>query len=139
MANQRNEMFLIKLAYWLGIIADALWAIGLFVPQLFGILTGRADFDPDLQIRLLMGLGGTLMTCWTLLLFWAVRKPIERRVVILLTALVVIGLTIVTLIGILKGDQSGMWILIKTSILLVSMITSYILANNMARAMTMNE
>jgi len=84
--NDPKRMFLIKIAYWLGIGADALWAVALFSPQVFAILTGNPDFDPDLQTRLIMGMGGSLMTGWTLLLIWAVRKPIERRVVILLTA-----------------------------------------------------
>ncbi len=134
MMNQQKRMLLIKVAYWLGIGADALWAVGLLFPQIFGILTRRPDFDPDLQMRLIMGIGGSLMTGWTFLLLWAVRQPIERRFVILLTAFpVVFGLSIVALIGFLEGNTSNMWILIKNSILFISMVTSYILAGKMAR------
>ncbi|MBW1763731.1 MAG: hypothetical protein JRF49_00665 [Deltaproteobacteria bacterium] len=134
MNEQKKRLFLIKVAYWLGIGADAIWAIGLLFPQVFGILTGRPDFNPDLQTRLIMGMGGSLMTGWTFLLLWAVRKPIERRVVILLTAFpVVFGMFIVSLIGILYGDTSAIWILIKTLILITSMIISYILADKMAK------
>jgi hypothetical protein len=134
MNAQKKRMFLIKVAYWLGIGADALWAVGLLFPQIFGILTGEPDFNPDLQLRLSMGIGGTLMTGWTFLLLWAVRKPIERRVVILLTAFpVVFGLFIVALIGVLEGNTFEIWILIKTSILFVSTVTSYILADKMAK------
>ncbi|MFC1983059.1 hypothetical protein ACFLV5_04685 [Chloroflexota bacterium] len=134
MNEQKKRLFLIRIAYWLGIVADALWAVGLFFPQIYGILTGNPDFDPDLQTRLIMGIGGSLMTGWTFLLLWAVRKPIERRVVILLTAFpVVFGLFIVTLIGILDGNTSSIWILIKTTILFISMVTSYIIAGKMGR------
>ena len=134
MNEQKKRLFLIKVAYWLGIGADAIWAVGLLFPQVFGILTGRPDFNPDLQTRLIMGMGGSLMTGWTFLLLWAVRKPIERRVVILLTAFpVVFGMFIVSLIGILYGDTSAIWILIKTLILITSMIISYILADKMAK------
>ena len=35
---------------------------------------------------LIMAIGGTLMTGWTLLLVWALQDPIGRRAVILLTA-----------------------------------------------------
>jgi len=134
MNEQKKRLFLIKVAYWLGIGADAVWAVGLLFPQVFGILTGRPDFNPDLQTRLIMGMGGSLMTGWTFLLLWAVRKPIERRVVILLTAFpVVFGMFIVSLIGILYGDTSAIWILIKTLILITSMIISYILADKMAK------
>ena len=134
MNEQKKKIFLIKIAYWLGIGADALWAVGLLFPQVFGILTGTPDFNPDLQLRLAMGIGGTLMTGWTFLLLWAVRKPIERRGVILLTAFpVVFGLFIVALIGFLDGNTINIWILIKNTILFISMINSYILAGKMTK------
>jgi len=113
----------------LGIAADALWAVALFVPSVFGMLLGNSEFNPDIQVRSIMGIGGSLMTGWTFLLIWAVRKPIERRAVILLTAFpVVFGIFIVTLIGFLEGNISNIWILIKTIILFISMVTSYLLA-----------
>ena len=129
-----TKMFIIKLAYWLGIAADTLWAVALLVPSIFAVLTNNPDFNPDLDFKLIMGIGGTLMTGWTFLLIWAVQKPIERRVVILLTAFpVVFGLFIVSLIGSLNSDSINWWILIKTTILFISMITSYILAGKMAK------
>ena len=132
MNEQKSKMFLIKLPYWLGIGADALWAIGLLFPSIFIILTSTPDFNPDLQVRLIMGIGGTLMTGWTVLLIWALMKPIERRFVILLTAFpVVFGLFIVALIRFLDGNTFEIWILIKTILLFVSMIMSYILASRM--------
>ena len=129
--HEQSRMFLIKIAYWMGIGADALWALGLLSPQVFGILTGRPDFNPDLQIRLIMGIGGSLMISWTFLLLWAVRQPIKRRFVILITAFVAFGLFIVAFIGFLEGNTSNIWILIKNTILIISMVTSYILARNM--------
>ena len=132
MHSQKTEFFLIKVAYWLGIAADALWAVALLFPPVFAILIGNPDFDPDLQVRLIMGIGGSLMTGWTLLLLWAVRRPIERRVVILLTAFpVVFGMFIVTLIGYLYGNTSTLWVLVKTIILFISMVTSYVLSGKM--------
>ena len=132
MDKQNKKLFLIKIAYWLGIGADTLWAVVLLYPKLFGILTGIPNYNPDLLTRLIMGIGGTLMTGWTFLLLWAVRKPIERRMVILITAFpVVFGLFIVALIGYLEGNTANIWILVKTSILFMSMVTSYNLARNM--------
>lgn len=55
-----QKIFLIKLVYWLGIGADSLWAVGLLIPQVFGILIGNPEFNPDIQTRL-MGIGGSLM------------------------------------------------------------------------------
>lgn len=134
MNEKKRRLFLIRIAYWLGIAADALWAVGLLVPQVFGIMTGNPDFNPDLQLRLTMSVGGTLMTGWTFLLLWAVRKPIERRFVILLTAFpVVFGLFIVALVEVLEGNTFEIWILIKNSVLFISMINSYILAGKVAK------
>ena len=132
--QQKKRLFVIKFAYWLGIAADGLWAVALFVPPIFGFLTGTLGFSPDEQVRLIMGIGGSLMTGWTLLLVWAVRKPFERRVVILLTAFpVVFGLFVVTLIGFLGGNTSSIWILVKTIILMISMITSYLLSGKIEK------
>ena len=132
--KEQKRMFLIKLAYWLGVAADALWAVALLFPLFFGILTGRPDFDPDLQTRLIMGMAGALITGWTFLLVWAVRNPIERRMVILLTAYpVVSGMFMVSLIDIVFGNYFVIWALIKSTLLIVSMTISYILAGRMAR------
>jgi hypothetical protein len=128
MNEQKKRLLLIKIAYWMGIIADAIWAIALFFPRIFGILTGTPDFNPNLQIRLIMSIGGILMAGWTILLIWAVRKPIERRFIILLTAFLVAGLFIVALIGFLEGNSRNIWILIKNSILVIFMVTSFVLA-----------
>ena len=132
MNDHKKRLLLIKIAYWLGIGADAFWALVLLFPKLFGILTGIPDYNPDLQTRLIMGIGGILMLGWTFLLLWAVRKPIERRVVILITAFpVVFGMFVIALIGYLEGNSANIWILVKTSILFISMLTSYYLARNM--------
>jgi len=128
--NQSNKRIIfIKTSYWIGILADALWAVGLIIPSVFGLLLGNPEFNPDIQVRLIMGIGGSLMTGWTFLLIWAVQKPIERRIVALLTAFpVVFGIFIVTLLGYLAGNTANIWILLKTIILFFTMITSYILA-----------
>ena len=129
--NDQRAIFLVKLAYWLGIGADAIWAIGLLFPRVFALLTGSRNFTPDWELRSVMAMGGVLMTARTILLLWGVRRPIERRFVILLTAFVVAGLCAVALINVLKGNTYETWILIKCPILLVSMIASYILAGKL--------
>ena len=134
MYNQKFVGRFIKMPYWLGIVADALWVAGLFSPVVFGILTGTPDFDPDLQIRLIMGMGGSLMAGWTLLLLWAVQQPVERRFVILLTAFpVVFGMFVVALIGFLNGNTTNLWLIIKTVILMITMVASFFLAQKIGR------
>ena len=130
MQKHKMEMFWIEFAYWFGIGADALWAMALLFPPMFGVLIGNPNFDPDLQTRLIMGMGASLMSGWTFLLLWAVRKPIERRFVILLTAFpVVFGLITVALIGLFSGNASNIWIIAKSSLLILSMTASYVLAD----------
>jgi hypothetical protein len=127
--GQKTKMFLIRFPYFLGIAADALWAIALFFPSVLGILLNNPEFNPEIQVKLIMGIAGTLMTGWTILLIWAVQRSIKRRAVILITVFpVVFGLLIITLIGYLGGNTSNIWILIKTTILFITMMTSYILS-----------
>lgn len=65
--GEGKRMAAIKLTCWLGIGADALWALGLLIPQVYALLVGTPDFTPDFQTRQLMLLGGSLMTGWTFL------------------------------------------------------------------------
>ena len=131
--NEQKKMFLIKLPYWLGICADALWAVGLLFPKVFVILINNPGFSPDHQTKDIMLIGGILMTGWTFLLIWAVRKPVERRSVIFLTAFpVVFGIFFVVLKGFLEGVTANLWLLIKTTILFITMMISYILAGKMS-------
>ena len=128
------QKYALIVPYWLGIIADAVWAVALFTPSLFGVLAGIPDFSPNEDFRLTMAIGGILMTGWTILLLWAVREPIERRFVILLTAFpVVFGFFIVALIKVIHGNSFQIWILAKTILLFGSMIGSYILASRIVR------
>ena len=131
--NNKKTSFLIRFPYWLGIFADALWAIALLFPPIYGLLIGNSDFTPDLQYRLTMSVGGILMVGWTLLLLWGVQNPVERRFVILLTAFpVVFGLFCVSLIAYISGNPASLWIVIKTAFLFITMVISYFLAGKIA-------
>ena len=130
-----RQLFWIKLPYYLGIAADALWGIAILFPQVFISLTGRPEMEFDFQTRQIMAIGGILLIGWTCLLIWGVIKPMERRMVILLTAFpVVFGLFLVALSGYLNGNTFNLWILIKTFILFCTMLTSYILATKYEKA-----
>ena len=132
----RNDVrnLAIVLPYWLGIGADALWATSLFTPRVFGTLTGNPELVPDQDMRLIMAIGGVLMTGWTILLLWAVQEPIKRRFVILVTAFpVVFGFLVITLVQVLQGNTMQVWIVAKTTVLFTSMIGSYLLAGASVR------
>ncbi|MDH3728985.1 MAG: hypothetical protein OER77_15750, partial [Myxococcales bacterium] len=85
----------LRIAYWAGAIADAVAAVMMFLPELGAAVYGRADLIPSNDYRYAMGLGGSLMLGWTMLLLWADRKPMERRGVLLLTVFpVIVGLAL---------------------------------------------
>ena len=132
--TSKTKMLTMQTAYWLGVIVDALWTLALVSPSLFGLLTGRPGFDPDLPLRLAMGIGASLMAGWTLLLAWASRDPVERRGVLLLTACPVIsGLAVVAVVGIVIDGASYYWILGKLALLFGFVLSGFHFGNQLAK------
>ncbi len=131
--TRQAQLRIIQTVCWVGVAADALWAIALIWPQLYGILTGRPHLQTDLFSRLAMAIAASLMLGWTLLLAWTARKPIERRSVLLITLPVLLGISLVTLIGHLTGNASSLWILLKCAFLSLALLAAYRMANTIAR------
>ena len=50
-----------------------------------------------------MGMGAPLMLGWTVLLLWADRKPMERKDILLITLLVVLGEVATEIFGVTVG------------------------------------
>ncbi len=87
----------LRIAYWTGIVLDARAAFRMVFPQ----FDPNADpaFVADVAYRFAMAFGAALMVGWTALLFWADRKPSERRFVLVLTVCpVIVGLTLSRLV-----------------------------------------
>jgi hypothetical protein len=123
---------------WIGVAADALWTVALIHPQFYGLLTGKSLVSPDLDQRLVMGIAASLMAGWTLLLAWVAAKPVDRRAVMLLTAVpVVAGLTIVTAVGMVNGHAANHWIMGKCLFLLIAMLAGFHMAKE-AKGSTSN-
>jgi hypothetical protein len=61
-------------------------------PAVGNAMYGTEDRVPGADYRYAMGLGASLMLGWTVLLLWADRKPVERRGVLPITVLVIVGL-----------------------------------------------
>ncbi len=72
----------LKASFVAGAIADAIVAVLMLIPSRMG----EADF------RYPMGLAASLMFGWTLLLVWGYQKPVDRKGVLLLTIVVILGL-----------------------------------------------
>ena len=85
----KNPEKILKLAFLLGIITDALAVLPMLVPSIAEIFWGFSIFDGEYLFAISMG--AVFMIAWTLLLIWAYMKPIERRFIALLTLFVIIG------------------------------------------------
>lgn len=77
---------LLRTAYWYGIVVDGLSLIPMLSPGAGAAIFGIDGFSPGPDYRYAIYLGSALMAGWTLLLWWADRRPVERRGVLLLTA-----------------------------------------------------
>jgi hypothetical protein len=64
------------------------------------MLNVSMELQPDYIFAINLGAG--LMLAWTLLLFWADRKPLERRMVIPLTMIIIVWNTFTMIYGVNK-------------------------------------
>ncbi len=58
---------------------------------------------PETPYRYAMALAGSLMLGWTILLLWANLRPVERRGVLLITNVVILGLMASGLFAVVAG------------------------------------
>lgn len=78
----KHKILLLRITFWWGLLADAVETIRMTFPALFKSTTGLTlPVESGLQLGLLYGM--PVMLGWTLLLFWADRKPLARRGVLL--------------------------------------------------------
>lgn len=82
----------LRIAFIVGAIADGVALLPMVLPAPAGILWGLDDMPSSFWFA--MYYGAALMLGWTGLLVWAAIRPIERKFVAVLTALVVAGLMI---------------------------------------------
>jgi len=87
---------MLHVAYWLGIALDALAFVQMAFPKI-GLRMMGASIEPEPSYVFAINLAAGLMLAWTLLLFWADRKPLERRTILPLT-MIIIAWNIATMI-----------------------------------------
>lgn len=83
----------LRLSYRAGALVDALAAIGIAVPSLYGptLRFDRRFRRTGPEFTYAMRSGGPLMAGWSVLLLWADRRPLERRGVLPITIVPVIA------------------------------------------------
>ena len=89
-------------SYWIGILADALATWLLFSPTLAGVVLQPQSFELSASYLYVSRIAGALMFGWTVLLFWAQRKPVERADILLITLF-----PVVTLLAVAAGLAAG--------------------------------
>ena len=97
----QREGHLLQVAFLAGAITDAGALVPMLSPRIADVLWGLHDTSGT--YRFAMGYGASLMLGWTLLLLWAYRRPVERRVVAALTAVVIVGLVSAEICAVRSG------------------------------------
>ena len=83
---------LLIVAYWIGILADAGATVLLFFPSTANLVLAPKPFELTPMFMYVSRVGGALMLGWTVLLFWAQLKPLERADILLITLFPVVAL-----------------------------------------------
>ena len=93
-----KKLGFIRFTYWYGAILDLLVFIDMIISILFEFSISISNVGTDTSYKYQTGTGAFLMLGWTILLIWADRKPIERKEILLLTAIpVVLGIMIINI------------------------------------------
>ena len=121
-ALPNGRVRLLRAAFLLGAVTDALAVVPMLVPSMATLLWG---FDePTGSYRFAMGYGATLMLGWTGLLLWAYRHPTERDFVAVLTVFVIYGLVATEIAAVLAGHVAT-WRMVPTWILQAGLLALF--------------
>jgi hypothetical protein len=100
----KNTTAILRTSYWFGAVLDGIMVVPMLFPRIGGVMFGIVDFTPGNDYRYAMMVGASLMLGWTVLLIWADRRPIERKGVIMITAIpVVIGMILAGVFAVFSG------------------------------------
>ena len=121
-----GEERLLRTAFLLGALTDALALIPMLFPSMTELLWGFRPAPGPYSFAI--GYGASLMFGWTLLLVWAYRRPLERRFVAALTAFVIYGLVATEVVAVSQG-HIALWRMLPTwclqSLLLLLFASAY--------------
>jgi hypothetical protein len=96
---------LLIISYWIGIVADAVATLLLFSPTLANLVLRPQPFEISAAYLYVSRIAGGLMLGWTVLLFWAQLKPIERADILLITLFPVVTLLAIAAVLVAKSNQ----------------------------------
>ena len=125
-----KTLLFIRALYWVGIAIDFITALAEAAGFYRAIYLGQSDIAT-------LGGDGKIVLAWTILLIWADRKPLERRAVLLFTAIIILLAAIngwLLVISGLASFQEKMINTVGSPILGARYILAYIAAIRMTRS-----
>ena len=125
-----REARVLQTAFLIGAVADAGALLPMLLPSLATRLWGLRDVSGSYRVA--MACAASLMLGWTLLLVWASRRPLERRVVAPLTILVVGGIVATEVAGAVASVLDA-WRLIPTWCLQATLLILFAWAYHIGR------
>lgn len=96
---------LLLASYWIGIVADAAATGLLFSPAAAGLVLRPQPFEISAVYLYVSRVAGALMLGWTVLLFWAQLKPVERADILLITLFPVLSILAVAAVLVVRSGQ----------------------------------
>jgi hypothetical protein len=119
----------LRISYWVGAVADGFVAVAMFAQAILGQPSPLNHYVPETPYRYAMGLAGSLMLGWTILLLWANRDPVARRGVLVITNAVILGLIASDLFAVFAEFmpiRAALPLLVFLAVLIVLFTFSYI-------------
>ncbi|MBA4383109.1 MAG: hypothetical protein C0410_00080 [Anaerolinea sp.] len=96
-------IFWLRASYWVGAFVDVVAGLIMSVPALYALFNQQTGFTATPAFLNVAWMGAPLMFGWTVLLLWADRKPVERRAVLLITLIPIIGNAIDQVVSVYTG------------------------------------
>ena len=119
-----KKIIFIRFTYWYGAFLDLLVFLDMIISIIFEFSVTMTNVSTDVSYKYQTGTGAFLMLGWTILLVWADRKPIERKDILLLTAIpVIVGIMVINILF------TYVWFL--SVITLIVFIIAYLFARSM--------
>jgi hypothetical protein len=132
-ATARHHEKLLLACYWMAIVADAIATVLLLWPAAGNAVLQPQPFEPSAMYLYVSRVAGGLMLGWTVLLVWALRQPIARADVLLMTLCPVIALLAVAAVLVVSSGQialARMWpMFVFYAVAVVLLVPSYRWAN----------
>ncbi len=113
-------------SYWIGIIADAVATVLLFSPTVANFVLQPQPFEISPVYLYVARVAGALMLGWTILLFWAQLKPIERADILLITLFPVVTLLAGAAVLVTRSNQISISRLLPMFILYLVVYCTFI-------------